>query len=351
MGPTAVAGAMAAGVAAAWPAAQVIMRPLSDGGNGLLEAWADQHGGVLEDLEVSGPLGEETPARYLVSDATVVESAEACGLHLVPSNRRDPLRASTRGVGELLRSAAEHDAPSVVLGLGGSGTVDGGTGMARALGWSFLDRAGRELDDGGASLVDLVSVRPPSSNPLAGRVVALADVANPLVGRSGAARVYGPQKGAGPEAVELLDEALGRLADVLEADLGLSVADLPGAGAAGGLGAGAVAFLGAELVPGAEWMIEQAGLRELVSSVDVLVTGEGRFDVQSGMGKLTGQVLDVARTAGLPVVLVCGEVEGRLPTGVVAMDVAGRTLDEADVTRLTAAACRSLAHGDKLGRR
>jgi len=351
MGPTAVARAMAAGVAAAWPAAQVIRCPLSDGGNGLLEVWADQHGGVLESLEVSGPLSEKTPARYLRSDAVVVESAEACGLHLIRSDRRDPLRATTRGVGELLRVAAEHNAPSVVLGLGGSGTVDGGTGMARALGWRFLDRAGRDLDDGGASLVDLVSVHAPSVNPLAGRVVALADVANPLAGRSGAARVYGPQKGAGPEAVELLDEGLGRLADILEADLGLSVADLPGAGAAGGLGAGAVAFLGAELVAGAEWMIDRAGLRELVSRADVLITGEGRFDSQSGMGKLTGKVLDVARTARLPVLLVCGKVDGRLPAGVVAVDEGGRTLDEADVARLTEAACRSLAQGDKLGGR
>ena len=348
LGPTAVARAMASGVAAAWPDAQVIRRPLSDGGNGLLEAWADQHGGVLEGLDVSGPLGERTPARFLLSDATVVESAEACGLHLIPSNRRDPLRASTRGVGELLRVAADRDPPQVVLGLGGSATVDGGTGMARALGWSFLDRTGRELDDGGASLVDLVSVRAPSVVPVVGPVVALADVANPLVGRNGASRVYGPQKGAGPEAVERLDEALSRLADVLEADLGLSLADVPGAGAAGGLGAGAVAFLGAELVPGAKWMIDRMGLRELVSDADVLITGEGRFDAQSGMGKLTGQVLDVACRARLPVLLVCGEVEGQLPVGVVAMDAGGRTLDEVDLERLTEAACRSLAHGDRL---
>jgi glycerate kinase len=178
--------------------------------------------------------------------------------------------------------------------------------------------------------------------------VALADVGNPLVGREGAARIYGPQKGAGPEAVEVLDAALGRLAVVLEADLGLSVADLPGAGAAGGLGAGAVAFLGAELVPGAEWMIEQAGLRDLLRGADVLVTGEGRFDLQSSMGKLTGQVLDVARSVGLPVVLVCGEVEGRLPTGVVATDAGGRTVGEADVARMTEAACRSITNGDRL---
>jgi glycerate kinase len=178
--------------------------------------------------------------------------------------------------------------------------------------------------------------------------VALADVSNPLVGVNGASRVYGPQKGASPEAVELLDEALGRLAEVLDADLGLSVADVPGAGAAGGLGAGAVAFLGAELVPGAEWMIDRVGLRGTATGADVLITGEGRFDSQSGMGKLTGQVMDLAREAGLAVVLVCGRVEGRLPAGVWMKEASGRILDEADVARLTAAACRSLAHGDRL---
>ncbi len=343
LGPTAVAHAMAAGVAAVWPAACVIQRPLSDGGNGLLESWAGQHGGVMKELEVSGPLGQRTTARYLVDDAAVVESAEACGLHLIPPNRRDPLRASTRGVGELLMDAAIQGAPSVVLGLGGSGTVDGGTGMARALGWSFMDRRGRELDDGGAALVDLTSVRAPSSPPGLARVVALADVVNPLVGPEGAARVYGPQKGASPEAVELLERGLQRLADVLEADLGLSLADHPGAGAAGGSGAGAVAFLRAELVAGASWMIDQAGLQELVSGADVLVTGEGRFDSQSGMGKLTGQLLELARAARLPVVLICGEVQGPRPDGVVVRDAAGQTMDEADVARLTEAACRSIA--------
>jgi len=348
MGPTVVADAMAAGIASVWPAARLVRRPLSDGGNGLLEAWADQHGGAFEALQVTGPLGGRTQARFLLSDATVVESAEACGLHLIPPSQRDPLHATTRGVGELLRVAAEQDATTVVLGLGGSGTVDGGTGMARALGWSFLDGLGRELPDGGSPLVDLVSVQPPSSNPLEGRVVALADVNNPLVGPNGAARTYGPQKGASPEAVEVLDAALGRLADVLAADLGLSVTDLPGAGAAGGLGAGAAAFLGAKLVAGADWMIERAGLRELLRGSDVLVTGEGRFDVQSGMGKLTGRVLDVARAAGLTVVLVCGEVEGQLPVGVVAMDAGGRTLGEADLARLTEAACRSITNGDRL---
>ncbi|MGD2215525.1 MAG: glycerate kinase [Gemmatimonadales bacterium] len=348
LGPSAVAGAMAAAVTAVWPSAEVVERPLSDGGNGLLEACAPLFGGRSWEHEVSGPLGEPVRARILrAGRRAVVESAEACGLHLMAPERRAPLRATTRGVGELLRLAIEGGASEVVLGLGGSGTVDGGTGMARAFGWRFEDEAGAPLVEGGGSLTGLERIHAPQ-HPVGVGVQALCDVENPLLGRNGAARVYGPQKGARPDEVEVLEAGLARLAEVLKREMGVAVAELPGAGAAGGLGAGARAFLGADLVSGAEWMIAATGLRDLLAGADLVVTGEGRYDAQSGMGKLTGRVVAAAHRAGVPVLLVCGRVEGRLPDGVRSIDSGGRRLDEGGITRLTRDGCRGCADGDRL---
>ncbi len=348
LGPTAVARAMAAGITAVWPDAEVIVRPLSDGGNGLLEAYMSLGGGELEEHEVSGPLGAPVRARLLrEGPRAVIESAEACGLHLMPPELRDPLAATTRGVGALLLAALKGGASEILLGLGGSGTVDGGTGMAAALGWRFIGEDGLPLAEGGGALARLERIESPP-RPFEVRVVALCDVESPLLGAEGAARVYGPQKGAGPAEVEALDAALGRLAAVLEAQLGMRVAGLRGAGAAGGLAVGAVAFLGAELVAGAEWMIERAGLHELLAGADLVVSGEGRFDAQSGMGKLTGRVVEAARAAGVPVALVCGRLKGTAPAGAHVVDGGGRLLDAEDVTQLTRDACRSLANGDKL---
>ncbi len=348
LGPAAAARAMAAGVARIWPASERVERPLSDGGNGLLEAYAALESGVLETAEISGPLGAPTRARYLRSGSTaVIESAEACGLHLVPPARRDPLSGSTRGVGELLLSALRGGAERVVLGLGGSATADGGTGMARALGWSFTDARGEPLAEGGAALTELRRVTPPA-RPFPARTLVLCDVGNPLLGPQGAARVYGPQKGAGPEAVAVLEKALVQLARVLEADLGITVAELTGAGAAGGLGAGAHVFLGGELVAGADWMIERAALRRLLRRARLLITGEGRFDEQSAMGKLTGRVIALARGAGVRVLLVCGRVEADPGPGVETVDGGGRELGGEELAQLVADACRALAAGGRL---
>jgi glycerate kinase len=348
VGPGAAARAMAAGVAAVWPGAEIVALPLSDGGNGLLEAFEALEDGAMVEAEVSGPLGEPTLARFLVKGATaVVESAEACGLHLVPPGERAPLRGTTRGVGELLLATAETDVSEVILGLGGSATVDGGVGMARALGWSFIDSRGVELREGGGALRGLASIIPPV-RVFAPRVVALCDVTNPLSGPTGAARVYGPQKGANSDEVALLDAGLDRLAEVIETDLGLDVAELPGAGAAGGLGAGARAFLAGELVSGAAWMLQRTGLTYLLERADLVVTGEGRFDAQSAMGKVTGSVLEAARMARVRALVIAGSFDGPLPPGVLAADGGGVTLSEADLARLTEHACRSLATGDRL---
>ncbi|UCF20083.1 MAG: glycerate kinase [Gemmatimonadota bacterium] len=348
LGPSAVARALSAGVTTVWPEASVIELPLADGGNGTLESYRALRGGRLETLRVSGPLGARVSARLLrtKSDA-VIESAEACGLHLVPPGQRDPLRASTFGVGELVLAGARGGSFDVILGLGGSATVDGGTGMARALGWRFLDARGRPLPEGGGALRDLAHIEPPARE-LEATALALCDVDNPLSGRLGAARVYGPQKGAGSDEVEALEAGLVRLAEVLESQHGLTPGDLPGAGAAGGLGFGARAFLGADLVSGAVWMIERAGLVESLAGAGLVITGEGRYDLQSGMGKVTGRVMEAARSALLPVLLVCGRIAGPIPPGVLPVDGGGRQLTANDLALLTGSGCRAIAGEDRL---
>jgi glycerate kinase len=219
--------------------------------------------------------------------------------------------------------------------------------MARALGWSFRDAAGRALPEGGGSLARLVRIERPDrvwTLP----VLVLCDVQNPLTGPRGAARVYGPQKGATAEQVEVLDAGLVRLAEVMWRDLGVDVADLPGAGAAGGLGAGARVFLGARLASGAEWMIRRTGVETTLAASDLVVTGEGRYDAQSGMGKVTGRLLELAEARGVPALLVCGAIEGSLPRAVHGIDGAGRILGPSDLTDLAASGCRALESRGRL---
>lgn len=348
MTPAVVARALARGVARALAGARVVEVPLSDGGNGLLESFRHARGGELSELEVSGPLGVPVRARLLRSGGSVVvEAAEACGLHLMAERERDPLRASTRGVGELLRRVEVSTDDRIVLGLGGSGTVDGGTGMARALGWRFEDASGRPLSEGGGALVDLARiVSPPRA--YAHPVLALCDVWNPLVGPQGAAAVYAPQKGASAEDVAVLETGLQRLARLVSRQLGIEIDETPGGGAAGGLAAGARAFLDARLVSGARWMIELTGLPSTLRRAAVLVTAEGRFDAQSSMGKVTGELIRMARESGVPVLLVCGRVEGAPPEGVVVREGGEGHLTEDDLERLALAGCRELAAGDRL---
>ncbi len=341
LGPREAADAMAAGVRAAIPGAETVQLPLSDGGNGLIEAYAGLFGGSLEEHTVSGPLGDPVPARLLwVDETAVIESADACGLHLLPASRRDPLATTTRGVGELLAAAAPR-AREVILGLGGSATVEGGTGMARALGWRFLAADGTPLPEGGGSLTGLARIEAPPA-PLALRVVALCDVRNLLLGVAGGVRIYAPQKGAGPADVERLEAGLRRLAEVIEGTLGIDVVSQPGAGAAGGLGAGARAFLSAELVEGSEWMLEASRFSDSLAKADLVLTGEGRYDAQSEMGKLTGRIIELARRAAVPALLVCGSIEGEPGEGVWGRDAGGRRLDAASLAELVASACRDL---------
>ncbi|HYN16757.1 MAG TPA: glycerate kinase, partial [Actinomycetes bacterium] len=241
----------------------------------------------------------------------IVEMAMASGLGLVPEGERDAWAASTYGTGELLRAVLDHGARELVLGIGGSATTDGGAGMAAALGARLLDQAGAELPPGGAALLRLARIDTAGLDPRLGqvRVTVACDVDNPLVGPEGAAHVYGPQKGAGPDDVLLLDSALRRYARVLADGLGLDLAAIPGAGAAGGLGAGAIAFLGADLRTGIELVLELVGFDRAVAGADLVVTGEGRLDAQSLRGRAPVGVARAAAAHGVPVVALAGAVE------------------------------------------
>jgi len=337
IGASDAARAIASGARDARPALDVIELPVSDGGPGLIDALHGAGGGALFHATAVDPLDRAVHARVLVQGArAIVESADACGMHRLARSELDPMRLSSGGLAGLIEAGAEL-AGTVVVGLGGSATVDGGVGMAAALGWRFLDAAGRDLEPGGGALRRLDRIRAPSARP-GWRVVALADVRNPLLGPLGAASVFGPQKGASADDVLALEQGLGRLADVVRRDVGVDVAALDGAGAAGGLGAGCVAFLGATLERGADWVLGAVGFDALLARATLVVTGEGRYDAQSSMGKVTGEVVTRACAAGVPVVVVAGSFEGDVGDGVIAVTGGDTTLDVDALRRLAARA-------------
>jgi glycerate kinase len=305
------ASAIARGVREVFPEAEIVEVPVADGGDGTMEALVAANRGEYRHARVDGPLGDPVEARFGLTDSgatAVVELAAASGLTLIPPERRDPRRASTYGFGQLLRAALDAGPSRVIAGIGGSATNDGGAGMAQALGYRLLDSAGRELERGGAALARLERIDTYSVDRRwrGVRVKVACDVTNPLTGPEGASAVYGPQKGADPEAVRELDSALARLATVVERDLGKRVAAIPGAGAAGGTGAGLVAFLDAELVPGAPLVVEAAGFDAQLQGADLVITGEGRVDEQTAYGKAPGEVARRAHAAGVPVLLLAG---------------------------------------------
>jgi glycerate 2-kinase len=310
------AGALAAGWRRADRTADVEEVPVADGGKGTLETLVDALGGRRETVRVAGPLGDPVDADLGLAETAggtiaIVEMARASGLTLVSEARRDPSRATTRGTGDLIAAACRHRPRRVLVCIGGSATNDGGAGMAQALGIRLLDERGEDLPPGGVSLRRLARIDASGLDPAVRdvEVVAACDVDNPLTGPKGASAVYGPQKGATPEQVRALDEALGHLAAVIHRDLGLDVGDVPGAGAAGGLGAGLVAFLGARLRLGFEVVAGALDLERRLTRADVAVTGEGRYDAQSERGKAPAGVLTMARESGCRTVLVAGQVD------------------------------------------
>jgi glycerate kinase len=280
------ARAMERGVLAAWPDAEVVKVPIADGGEGTVAAMVMATGGALRETTVRGPLGEPVRAPWGVlgdGETAVIEMAAASGLPLVPEDRRDPRVTTTHGTGELIRSALDAGFRRLVVGIGGSATNDGGTGMARALGIRFLDASGRELPAGGAALASLATIDLSGVDRrlASAEILVACDVDNPLTGPRGASAVYGPQKGATPAMVRELDAALERLAVVARAATGRDVAAAPGAGAAGGLGAGLLFFTPARLVPGVELVLGAARFEDHVRGASLVLTGEGRSDAGS----------------------------------------------------------------------
>jgi len=311
-------------VATGWrrtrPDDELELVPMADGGEGTMDALIEALGGTVEHLRVTGPLGDPVAAAYGIAGSPqgsigVVEMARASGQIVLGVRRGDPLRATTRGTGELMAAAIEAGVGRLVVCIGGSATNDGGVGMASALGARFLDAAGNPVTEGGAALVDLVRIDLSGLHRgLAGvSVTGACDVDNPLTGPSGASAVYGPQKGASADDVVLLDHALAHLAAVVERDLGASLHDEPGAGAAGGLGFGLMALCGAGLHPGVEVVMDAIGLDERIAAADLVITGEGSLDEQSLHGKVPAGVLEVCRLAGVPAAIVCGRAEIDVP--------------------------------------
>lgn len=306
---TEVAARVAAGLARAGAGGEVVSLPVADGGDGTVDA-AVSAGYRRVEMGVRGPAGRPVTAAFGLLDGTaVVEAAQACGLSLLPPESLAPLTATSRGVGELILAATRMGAKRIVLGLGGVATTDGGAGLVQALGARLHDELGLELPPGGAALARLARLDLSKLRDLSGAEFLLAsDVNNPLLGPSGAAAVYGPQKGASPEDVKLLEAGLTRWADVAEETCGRTARDAAGAGAAGGLGFAAQLFLGARMRPGIELLLEMLSFGEHLDGARLVITGEGSLDAQSLHGKAP---VGVARAAAahdpaIPVVAVAG---------------------------------------------
>lgn len=308
-----VAERVTAGIRSVRADAELETLPVADGGDGTVAA-AVAGGYERHELEVTGPLGAPTTAAFaLHGEIAVVEMAEASGLQLMPSGVTAPLTATTYGVGELLLAAVEAGATTIVLGVGGSASTDGGAGMLAALGARFLDVDGDPVPHGGGPLREMVSADISELDTRLGAVQVLlaSDVDNPLTGPKGAAAVYGPQKGAGEEDIAVLDTALSHFVSVMGESVGpraAEVADAPGAGAAGGIGYGALIGLNAAFRPGIEVLLEVLGFAAALDRADLVITGEGSLDAQTLHGKAPAGVAAAARNAGKPVYAVCGRL-------------------------------------------
>ncbi len=311
-----VVEAMESGVRGVFPDVTVIRHPIADGGEGLVSVVTPVLGGTMMTTNVSGPLpGQNVRARWgYVAERSlaIIEMAEAAGLPLVPQERRDPKVTTTYGVGELIRAALDAGATSMLLGIGGSATNDGGAGMAEALGTRFLHADGSRLARGGAALQGLARIDDAGKDSRLNTttIMVACDVQNPLCGPNGASAVYGPQKGASAADVSLLDRALEHYASIIGSSKGIDVLSVPGGGAAGGLGAGLVAFCAATLKRGIDLVLEITGFDDQLQKADLLITGEGQIDSQVKFGKALSGVIGAARRRGIPVLAVVGAVEG-----------------------------------------
>ena len=308
-----VADAIGQGVREIFPEAKIIKIPMADGGDGTVQCLVNATGGEILKEKVVSPLGDEVWASYgILGDkkTAVIEMAEASGLTLVPEDKRNPLITTTYGTGQLIKAALDQGCRKMIIGIGGSATNDGGAGMVQALGVKLLDREGKEIGFGGGELkkINRINISNLDNRLSETEVLIASDVSNPLCGPKGAARIYGPQKGATPEIIEELDKSLAHFAETIKRDLNKDVKDMPGAGAAGGLGAGLMAFLDAELKPGIEIMIEIVKLEQAIKDADLVITGEGKIDSQTIYGKAPIGVAKIAKKYNIPVIAVAAIV-------------------------------------------
>lgn len=308
-----VAGHIRAGILKAIPDAECQLLPMADGGEGTLEVLVQATGGRIVTVRVHDPLMRSVSSRIGISGdgkTGFVEMADASGLWLLKPSERNPLHTSTFGTGELIRHVLDEGCSELIIGIGGSATVDGGVGMARALGMSFTDDTGWEIPHGGGNLGGLFRIDTTNLDARIAKckVLVASDVDNPLSGPHGAAHVFGPQKGATPEMAVLLDDNLRHLARIIREQLHADVEEIPGAGAAGGLGAGLLAFLKAEIKPGFGIVSHAAGLEQWIRWADVVVTGEGRLDAQTAFGKTPAGVAALAGQFNKPVVAFAGSI-------------------------------------------
>lgn len=282
--------AMRAGFEKVFPKATYVEVPMADGGEGTVQSMVDATGGRFLTAEVVNPLGQKVTAQYGIlgdQETAVIEMAAASGIQFINEQTRNPLLTTTYGTGQLIEAAVKQGVKTIIIGLGGSATNDGGAGMAQALGVQLLNADQRALAFGGGALADLASIDATRMLPALAdvKIVIASDVTNPLIGEKGASAVFGPQKGATPEMVAQLDQNLAHYAAIIERDLSVSVAQTPGAGAAGGLGAGLLGFTKAQLQPGVEIVIEKTQLKTAVADADIVITGEGGIDFQTQYGK------------------------------------------------------------------
>ncbi|MFQ6817512.1 MAG: glycerate kinase [Blautia sp.] len=323
------------GVMKVFPDAEFICVPVADGGEGTVDTMVSNLGGEYRTVEVTAPDGRRIKAQYglLKNKKVVIEMAAASGLPIVPKENRNVMTATTYGTGEMIRAALSEDCDQIYIGIGGSATNDGGVGMAQALGYSFRDINGCEVGFGGGELKKIVTIDASNVDKRLKdkQIVVMSDVTNPLCGKTGASAIYGPQKGATPDQVKELDEGLKHFARLVKEQMGLDLLDMPGAGAAGGLGAGLVAFTGAKIKSGIETVLEVAGFKEKLDWADIVITGEGKIDSQSVLGKVISGISEMAKEKDVPVIAVSG-----------AIDYGAEVIYEKGVSTMEAAVCKTM---------
>ncbi|WP_294910036.1 glycerate kinase [uncultured Gilliamella sp.] len=320
-----VCQAIESGLKKVFPDAKYIHVPMADGGEGTTQSLVDATNGTLHTCEVTGPLGNKVTAYYgILGDNTtaVIEMASASGIHLVPKEQRNPLITTTFGTGELILASLKHGIKKIILGIGGSATNDGGAGMAQALGVKFYDKNNQIIAKGGGALEHLAKIDMSEVNPQLDKVefIVASDVTNPLCGEKGASRVFGPQKGATSEMIKQLDDNLQHYASIIKSQLNKDVATIPGAGAAGGLGAGLMAFTNSKMEKGIDIVIKYSNLENQLIGADFCFTGEGGIDFQTKFGKTPYGVAQTAKKHNIPVIALAGmigeNIEELYPEGI-----------------------------------